>query len=154
MLPGASYVGHPSSKAAETPGFQICCSFRNAIVLPPPASLGIDANFSLWSLTHSLLLPDSEGDLGFLKPLAVGNCGGHRLTPILVGLEGQGWRKEQRGKFNCLFKHLHLKSESIVCFVTAWAGLTRLLRSLLVNHQPPEFMSANYGGLSLRQHIQ
>lgn len=44
------------------------------------ASLGIDANFSLWSLTHSLLLPDSQGDLELLKPLSVGNCPSYRLT--------------------------------------------------------------------------
>lgn len=65
--------------------------FRNAIVLPPPASQGIDANFSLWSLTHWLLLPHSEGDLGFLKPLSVGNFDGHHFTPILVLGDFRWW---------------------------------------------------------------
>lgn len=105
MLPGAGWLfGAPLFQSCWDPRILELLSCRNAIVLPPPASLGIDANFSLWSLTHSLLLPDSEGGLGFLlNPLSVGNCGGHHFTSILVGLAGQGWRKEQRGKFNRFF---------------------------------------------------
>lgn len=82
IFPGAGYFQHSYSKAAETPGLERQrILFRNAIVSPPPASLGIDANFSLCSLTHSLLLRDSQCDLGFLKPLSVGNCPSYSLTP-------------------------------------------------------------------------